>query len=1262
MKRFFLTFVMACLAAATVHAGEFTIDAFAFDRGNFAVFQDNYRNGGPVIIANGSGSPATVEYDIPFPVAGEYTLSVFVAAAEKRPLTVFVDGNEVGTICNDKLTPSWNSIDATWDAPIKLNIAGAKTHTVKLVSASGPPPHVASLKFVTDAPFPDGWTLVRPKAKTLPVIVAPSHTGYDLRSAALPNPAAIRRAIDDLIVTFGTQYPNGKAFLDELSALEKKSQRDDFGDIRNELADLQRRAVFIENPVIDFETLICIRRNQKGDRGGFPQNWESYSSIARSGFDDAIVAFPIRKPESPLVMLYMPPRDTIVTDLDLDFDASRLMFSAVGDNGRYHIFEAKIPSITSIDDTVSATKVSVPQLAPNQLTSGDSQLDFYDSCYLPDGRIILTNTASMTGVPCVAGSSHVANLFLFDPQSTEPMRQLGFDQEHNWCPEVLNNGRVLYSRWEYADTPHSNTRLLFNCNPDGTSQLEFYGSNSYWPTSVFYARPLPNHPTQVICVVGGHHDNGRVGELVILDPAISRYEAEGAVQRIPGFGKKVETIVSDGLTRNSYPKFAHPMPLSDKYFLVTAKPSPSSLFGIYLVDVFDNVILVKELAENLLVEPTPLRTRVRPPIIPDKVDLARDDAEIYISDILGGAGLEGVPRGVVKSLRVFTYHFAYHGTGGLYGSVGQDGPWDVRGVLGTVPVEDDGSVLFRAPANVPIGVLPLDANGQALQLMRSWMTAMPGEFLQCNGCHEPQNTAPPNSARHTLALRKGASEIVPWNNPNASAQTLLGQLNVRGFAFQNEVQPILDRHCVECHNGEGEKTADVAHVNDHPVGTSRDGKPFAINLRGDQMVEGWSSEIAGSTWVGTGGKWSVGYDNLQRFVRRPGIESDYQMFVPMEYAANTTELVQILRAGHYGVSLSADEWQKLLTWIDMNAPYHGNWSDMNKNASLANIARQRIDFAKLYGGEAVDFEGAATPPPPAEVKLNAFARLLLRIAETIPDAPTQVMCVVAPSTESTPSTMVLGGIEFVRIPTGRIEKRARDHWSAVTIEKPFWISSREITNGEFREFDPSHKAHRESRMAYQFGRRGYDVDDDDLPAVRVSWRQANDYAAWLSAQTGKNVSLPNEFEWEWAARGGHDTPFWFGDLDTDFAAFENLGDVRLKEFVACTTHGNYTSVRLIENPNPFDDRFPKDERFDDGHFLQTKPASYAANPFGVFDVHGNVAEWTSSVRGEGSDAVATVCGGSWYDRPYRGTADFRRYYPTYQKVYKVGIRLVVREP
>jgi hypothetical protein len=177
------------------------------------------------------------------------------------------------------------------------------------------------------------------------------------------------------------------------------------------------------------------------------------------------------------------------------------------------------------------------------------------------------------------------------------------------------------------------------------------------------------------------------------------------VQRIPGWGKKVERVVKDAVADASWPKFLHPYPLgrptgegSGKCFLVACQPTPESLWGIYLVDVFDNLLLLREEPDYALLEPVPIQPRPAPPVIPDRVQPERTNSLVYLVDVYAGPGLRGIPRGEVKALRVFTYVYGYRGMGGLYGTIGMNGPWDMRRVLGTVPVEEDGSAYFRIPA------------------------------------------------------------------------------------------------------------------------------------------------------------------------------------------------------------------------------------------------------------------------------------------------------------------------------------------------------------------------------------------------------------------------------------------------------------------------------------------------------------------------------------------------------------------------------------
>ncbi len=225
------------------------------------------------------------------------------------------------------------------------------------------------------------------------------------------------------------------------------------------------------------------------------------------GYDNQIAVLSPVRPDGKLSTLFQPEHGAFVGDVELHFDAARLLFSMPKPNGRWQVHE-----------------MGVDGRGLRQVSADDpADVDNYDPCYLPDGRIIFCSTRCFHGVPCVGGGDKVANLFIMDADGKN-VRQLTFDQDHDWCPTLLNNGRVLYTRWEYSDAPHYFSRLLFTMNPDGTNQAAYYGSNSYWPNSMFYARPVPGHPTKVVAIVSGHHGVQRMGEMVVLDPALGRYE------------------------------------------------------------------------------------------------------------------------------------------------------------------------------------------------------------------------------------------------------------------------------------------------------------------------------------------------------------------------------------------------------------------------------------------------------------------------------------------------------------------------------------------------------------------------------------------------------------------------------------------------------------------------------------------------------------------------------------------------------------------
>jgi len=1213
-------------AAAAAPAGTFSIPAYAFDRGNAKTFTGSWADAGPMV-AFGGEYPVAIEYDIEFPVAATYTINLSYAAHEARPVELYLDQQRLGECCRTA-TGSWNTSGAKWEESAKLWINPGK-HTIKL-ERNGAFPHVVSLRFDSSDPFPKDWKLSRPKARKLdspaPVPAAARHNPDNV------NLPALRLAIGDLIEGFAARYPKGPEYLRRLDALEEKlkdasgAPAEEAQKLNDDLRALRREAL-LANPLLSFERLLLLKRGEKSPNLGLPQNWESNSSLPKTGYDDSIEILSPVAPEGALTTLYKPEGGKFAGDLKLHFDGRRLLFSMPGSHNRWQVFE-----------------IATDGTGLRQLTGDQPDVDSYDACYLPSGKIMFTSTACFIGVPCVYGSAHATNMYAMQADGRH-IRQVTFDQEHNWCPTVLNNGRVLYARWEYTDTPHSNTRLLFSMNPDGTGQAEYYKSNSYWPNSIFYARPIPDHPTKVVGVVSGHHDNPRMGELLIFDPAKGRHEADGAVQRIPGYGKKVTPIIADGLTIHSWPKFLHPYPLSEKYFLVAMKPAPQSLWGLYLVDVFDNLLLLKELPGYALLEPIPLRSTTTPPVIPEKIDPASKEALVYLPDIYVGDGLRGVPRGTVKQLRIFTYHFAYQGMGGLLGVIGMDGPWDIKRVVGTVPVNEDGSAKFRVPANVPISLQPLDEDGKAIQLMRSWTTAMPGEVVQCAGCHERQNTAPPGKI--TLAMSRPPDEIKPWRGP------------LRGFSYPREVQPVIDKYCVGCHDGQ--PRLDGGAIPD---------------LRGSVKITDWASVTPGNGGEHAG-KFSVGYAELHRFVRRPGIESDYHLLEPMEFHADTTELVQMLKKGHHNVRLDAEAWDRLITWIDLNCPYHGTWGE-----ELDKPGRQRDrrrELLKLYAN--VDDDPEAVPETsnkPVEPVMPA----------AIPEAkPQAVECPNWPfdaaeaqrrqrlAGTETRRTIDLGDgvtVEMVLIPagefvmgslTGAADERPL---ARVRIDKPFWMGRCEVTNRQYARFDPRHDSRVEDKNAYQFGIHGYPANRPEQPVVRVPWQRAMDFCQWLSETTGRKFSLPTEAQWEYACRAGTATPLFYGDLNTDFSKFANLADAKLSEFAS----DPYTVDRPLQNPTKYDDWIPKDSRFNDGALLAVEPGRYQPNAWGLCDVHGNVAEWTRTTyrrypysSDDGRDNAGTagpkvVRGGSWRDRPFRCTSSYRLSYPPYQRVYNVGFRVM----
>jgi len=1253
--------LFASLPPRAFATDEFTIEAKDFDDGNVRVSLtgEAYADG-VSCIWHDRESPDRAEYVLEFPVTADYELSALYAAADPRPVEIRLDGKLVHTGFAG-VTGSWQTKSARWEPQCTLRIERGE-HAIAL-EREGPLPHICALRLRSSVPFPDGWQLKRldadRRAERARIRQQRARVQQQIAALRRVDREAVRRAIEDLAGSFPGRYDAAR----HRRALEEFSRvRDSIAPMLDEgrlpegappveelLAGV--REAMLANPLLDCDKLLVVRRAPADSTGFVGANYLSHASMAdRTGWDNEIAMLSQLRGKPRLETVYRPSASHILRDVNLDFDASRLLFSSIDQHGRWAVFE--------VASTGGEARRITPETYPD--------IDFFDACYLPDGRVVVAATANYQGVPCLNGSEPVATLYLLDP-ATGSLRQLTFDQDHSNDPAVLNDGRVLFQRWEYSDIPHYFARRRMSMNPDGTAQMALHGSNTWFPTAFRFAQPAPDHPTLLAGIISGHHDHGDCGRLALLDPGLAggypfRFrpaskewgvegehvaltpdvlpaEQTGFVQLVPGWGKTVLGTVCDNIVTGVYLKqrpelMTHPYPLSSKYFLVSMKPTPTSLWGIYLVDVFDNMTLIAECEGAALFEPIALQPRVRPPVIRDRVNPGQSTATVSIADIHAGPGLKGVPRGTVASLRVFSYHFGFLGKAS-FELIGTQAGWDVKRVLGTAKVAADGSAYFVIPANTAVSLQPLDSEGRAVQLMRSWFVGMPGEHVSCVGCHENRSaTFPP---ARTLAQQRAPEPLTPWHGPP------------RPFDFTYEVYPVLQKHCLGCHDGD-------------PMVGPRSRPSFREP--------------------------GIAYDTLHPYVHRPGPESDMALLNPMEYHASTSTLIQMLEKGHHGVTLGElprESRERLYCWIDLNVPRRGSF-DLPE--TLQHIARRRCELNKVLANIDADPEQEAR-------NLAEAARQAAPVAYEPPAKPVEESVDVPhvagfpfdaagalARLESAPDggvkTVDLGGGQHLSlrwIPAGEFAM-GRRHGAAderpvtrVAIAEPFWIAHTEITNAQYALFDPAHDTRYIDMHYMDRVTPGYIANHADQPVARVSWHEATRFCEWLSRKTGLHATLPTEAQWEWAARAGTDSQFFFGTLDADFGPFANLADLSLRWFQMGYPGPGNLQPRM---PYPAGNNFPlRDERFRDKYHVVDYVGQTEPNAWGLRDMVGNVSEWTRSTYrpypyqdGDGRNEVdapdrKVARGGSWADRPADAGSSVRRAFEPWQKVYDVGFRVII---
>ena len=612
---------------------------------------------------------------------------------------------------------------------------------------------------------------------------------------------------------------------------------------------------------------------------------------------------------------------------DLSFDAKNVLFCMrLTNEPTYHLYE-----------------MNADGSGVRQITKG--AYNDLDPIYIPDGSIAFSTSRCNQYLRCGDSKFRMFILARCDKDGKN-IYFISANNEADFTPTLLPDGRILYTRWEYVDREVNRLQSLWTVNPDGTGASAYWGNQSYWPDMQLNARPIPG-TQRVLLHAPGHH-NIYDGPLAVIDQAEGMNYPDGVYNLTPhvpwsevGAGPKDQVFNADFAAPACYQAFQTPFPVGKDLFLVSARtgegtvlardPKPA-LFKLYLMDYDGNMELLYSGAHNLL-HAQPVRARTRPNVITSKVKwpgkMQRPDQEpdgvlLYSADVCEGTS---IPRGLVKALRVMEISsVTYSDCAGWRSSMRESEPyrnagavpmqaWQLPGspaisflydegpkrVLGTVPVEKDGSVYFRIPAVRSVYFQLLDEQGRCLQTMRSFTHGMPGEIRGCVGCHETRRDSPiPSTA--SLAMRRGVSQPTPppWGDATVS--------------FPRFVQPTLDRHCIRCHGGKEPKAGlDLTHRAEPERTVSW---PYVLLVFGQNpksLDESVEKTIAGPLFP------YHAYPNPAWKV-----VSQDTVVPPMTALSYKSKLVRYATSGkHHEVKVSPEEETRLVAWVDALCPYLG---------------------------------------------------------------------------------------------------------------------------------------------------------------------------------------------------------------------------------------------------------------------------------------------------------------------------------------------------
>ena len=588
----------------------------------------------------------------------------------------------------------------------------------------------------------------------------------------------------------------------------------------------------------------------------------------------------------------------LIRDPEVSFSGEKILFSyrkSIEDD--YHIYE------------INADGTNLKQLT---FAKGVSDID---PIYLPNNQIVFSSTREPKY--CMCNRHIMANLYRMNPDGSNIV-QLGKSTLFEGHAALMEDGRLVYDRWEYVDRNFGDAQGLWTVNPDGTRHAIYYGNNTSSPGGIIDPRPLPDSKL-MLCIFGSCHDRPW-GALALIDRSRGVDGKEAVVKIWPDHARDLIGTGDWDTFMKLDTRYEDPFPLSQSKFLVsrsihleknTGHHPVREKMGIYLVDLSGKEILIHEDDSLSCFDPMPLSARIRPREIPTARLFDNSPGNFYVQDVYEGTHMTHVERGAVKYLRVVESPEKRTYTEAAWGGQGQQAPgvnwhsFETKRVLGTIPVEEDGSANFTAPSGKYLYFQLLDEDKKMIQSMRSGVIIQPGETSGCIGCHEDRLSAPLNLSKMPMALRKRPHDISRDIDKEAV------------FSYTDRVQPIFDRHCVSCHDFNKEAGSSLI--------LSGDRNPYFNASYVDLHVKKQIQCIGGGP---------------------AGLQQAYT------WGSHKSRLVAVLEAGHHDISLSLEEMETLYTWIDLNGIYYARYESAypGNPAGRSPLTAEELDrLGKLTG-------------------------------------------------------------------------------------------------------------------------------------------------------------------------------------------------------------------------------------------------------------------------------------------------------------------------